>query len=101
VVRKQDRRRSRGGGAAQEKGSAGRDGGVLWCTSSGRAGLLFAHSKEHGVGQKVGGHGGLVQEKKGAMAAILWVVCTAQGRQPGQHRLGLAERCILAAHACE
>jgi hypothetical protein len=35
------------------------------------------------------------------MAAVLQVVRTAQGRRPGQQRLGLAERGVLAAHARE
>jgi hypothetical protein len=47
------------------------------------------------------GHGGSVQKKKGAMAAVLRMVRTAHGRRPGQQRLGLAERGVLAAFACE
>jgi hypothetical protein len=75
-------------GVATGGGATGRDGGILWCTSLGRAGLLFVRSKGRGIGQKAGGRGGSVQEEKSAMAAVLLVVRTAQGRQPGQQRLG-------------
>jgi hypothetical protein len=74
-------------GVATGGRASGRDGGILWCTSSGRDGLLFVRSKGHGVRQKAGGRGGSVQEEKGAMAAVLLVVRTAQGRRPGQQRL--------------
>jgi hypothetical protein len=101
-----------GGGTAGSAGGRrvlGKAGGVLWHGNRrGQHGQGRRHpvvhelgqgrpavraQQGHSIGQKAGGRGGSVQEEKGAMAAVLLVVRTAQGQRcPGQVRRGVVAR---------
>jgi hypothetical protein len=90
-----------GKGKGSAGGRGGRPEGGAAHRSRGDAAALFlvVHWAMQGCEEEdaLQGHGGSVQKKKGAMAAVLQMVRTAHGRRPGQQRLGLAERGVLAA----